>query len=157
MRRLSLCAAMIFALPPVSVADEPGWVAIGPGDSFTQYVDINSLRIRAGRLTASTLTDFAAPQQIIAAEMKPYLSVTMLSTYDCTAHRAGVLHITFHADAVGRGEVLKTITIQPAHVAMSHSSPGSLGQREIEKVCSMWAQVSKGIATAAKQQSSTSL
>ena len=149
MRHFSLWAAMIFALPPVSSADEPGWVAIGPGDSFTQYVDVNSLRIRAGRLTASTLTDFAAPRQI-NADMKPYLSVTTLSTYDCTANRAGVLHITFHADAVGRGEVLKTITIKPAHVVMNHSSAGSLSQREIETVCSMWAQVSKGIATAAK-------
>ena len=141
---------MIFALPLVSLADEPGWVAIGPGDSFTQYVDVNSLRIRAGRLTASTLTDFAAPQQIYAADTKPYLSVMTLSTYDCAAKRTGVLQIKFYTEAVATGEVLKTVTIKPAHVVMSHSSAGSLSQREIETVCSMWAQVSKGIATAAK-------
>jgi hypothetical protein len=141
---------MIFALPPVSPADEPGWVAIGPGDSFTQYVDVNSLRIRAGRLIASTLSDFAAPQQIYAADMKPYLSVMTLSTYDCASNRTGVLQIKFYTEAVATGEVLKTVTIKPAHVVMSHSSAGSLIQREIETVCSMWAQVSKGIATAAK-------
>jgi hypothetical protein len=150
MRHLSLCAAMIFALPPVSLADEPGWVSIGRGEGFTKYVDVNSLRIRAGRLTASTLTDFAAPQQFSDADLKPYLSVTTLSMYDCSADRAGALYITFYADAVGRGEVVKTITIKPAAVVMNHSPPGSLGQKEIATVCSIWAQVSKGVAATAK-------
>jgi hypothetical protein len=150
MRHLSLWATMIFALPPASSADEPGWVSIGPGDSFTQYVDVKSLRIRAGRLTASTLTVFAAPQQNNTTGMKPYLSVTTLSMYDCSADRAGALDVTFHADAVGKGEVLKTIAIKPAAVVMNRSSPGSLGQREIKTVCAMWAHVFKGVATAAK-------
>ena len=60
--RVLFITAML-ALPPTGSADEPGWVAIGPGDSFTEYVDVNSLRIRAGRLTASILIDFAAPHK----------------------------------------------------------------------------------------------
>jgi hypothetical protein len=150
MRQLSLWAATILALPFVSSAAEPGWVAIGPGDGFTQYVDANSLRIRAGRLTASTLTIFAAPQQLNAVEMKPYRSMTTLSMYDCSSYSAGVLDIAIYEEAAGKGEVLKTIAIKPSAVVMNHSSPGSLGHKEIETVCSMWAQASKGTAIAAK-------
>jgi hypothetical protein len=148
MRHLSLWAVTILALPLIGSADEPGWVAIGPGNGFTQYVNANSLRIRAGRLTASTLTIFAAPQQLNAVDMKPYRSMTTLSMYDCSAYSSGVLDIAFYEEGAGRGEALKTIVIKPAAVVMNQSSPGSLGHKEIETVCSMWAQMSKGIATA---------
>jgi hypothetical protein len=150
MRPLSLWAVTILALPLIGSADEPGWVAIGPGNGFTQYVNANSLRIRAGRLTASTLTVFAAPQQLNAVDMKPYRSMTTLSMYDCSAYSSGVLDITFYEEAGGRGEALKTIVIKPAAVVMNRSSPGSLGHKEIETVCSIWTQLSKGTRTTAK-------
>jgi hypothetical protein len=150
MRHSSLWVAAILALPCIVLADEPGWVAIEPGNGFTQYVDANSLRIRAGRLTASTLTVFAAPQQLNAVDMKPYRSMTTLRMYDCSAYSSGVLDITFYEEAGGRGEALKTIVIKPAAVVMNRSSRGSLGHKEIATVCSMWAQVSKGTPTAAK-------
>jgi hypothetical protein len=148
--RLLVITAML-AVPSMGSADEPGWVAIGQGESFTEYVDVNSLRIRAGRLTASTLTDFAAPQQSNEASAKPYRSMTTLRMYDCSADRAGALVITFYAEAVGQGNVLKTITIKPAAVVMNHSSPESLGHIEIETVCSMWANTSRGVNAAAKR------
>jgi hypothetical protein len=150
MRLRVLFAVTIFASPLVSSADEPGWVAIGRGDSFTQYVDVNSLGIRAGRLTASTLTDFAAPQQNSGGDIKPYRSLRTLNMYDCSADRTGVLNMTFYADGVGKGEVLKTVTFKPAAVVMNHSSPGSLGHKEVETVCSMWSKAFKRITSAAK-------
>ena len=148
--RLLVITAML-AVPPMGSADEPGWVAIGQGESFTEYVDVNSLRIRAGRLTASILTDFAAPQQSNEAGAKPYRSMTTLSMYDCSADRAGALVITFYAEAVGEGNVLKSITVKPAAVVMNYSSPASLGHKEINTVCSMWASMSKGVNAAAKR------
>ena len=78
--------------------------------------------------------------------------MTTLNMYDCSADRAGALHITFYAEAVGKGDVLKTITFKPAAVVMNHSSPTSLGHKEIETVCSMWVKAYKGVNAAAKPE-----
>jgi hypothetical protein len=142
MRLLTLFAVTTLAWPVISSAAEPDWVAIRLSNSFTQYVDVNSLRIRAGRLTALTLTSFSAPQQSNDANIGSYLSITTLNTYDCSNHRAGSLNMTFYAEAVGKGEVLKTVTLKPIEVVMNHSPPGSLGHTQIEAVCALWAKKS---------------
>ncbi len=72
--------------------------------------------------------------------------------YDCSADRTGALHMTFYAEAVGKGDVLKTITFKPAAVVMNHSSPASLGHKEIETVCSMWVKAYKRVNAAAKPE-----
>jgi hypothetical protein len=63
--------------------------------------------------------------------------------------------MTYYSEAVGRGEVLKRMTVKPAAVVMNHLAPRSLGHKEKETVCSMWAKASKAITAAAKKRPAT--
>jgi hypothetical protein len=148
---LAALAAASIALPAPSSGGEPAWVAIGAGDGYTDYVDASSLVIRAGRITAWTLTSFATPQQSSEYVLKPYMSMTSLSMYDCSAHRTAALHISFFSKEIARGEVLKTLTFSPATVVVNHAPPGSMKQREIEAVCAMWQEGHKGVLNAANR------
>ncbi len=135
---LASFAAVLIGLPNPASAGEPAWVAIGRGEGFTDFVDAGSIGIRAGRLTAWTLTSFTAPQHSEQLSLQPYLSMTTLSMYDCSGHRSAALNRSFYTEAVAQGEVLKTLTVSPASVVVNHATPGSLAQTEIETVCKMW-------------------
>ena len=136
-------AAVLLGWPSPASAGEPTWVTVGQGEGFTDFVDADSIGIRAGRLTAWTLTSFTAPQHSEQLSFQPYLSVTTLSMYDCSGHRTAALDMSFYTEAVAQGEVLKTLTVNPASVVVNRATPGSLAQTEIETVCSMWEKAHK--------------
>jgi hypothetical protein len=146
---LASLAAALLGLSNASPAGEPAWTEIGHGDGFVDYVDANSIRIRAGRLTAWTLTSFTTPQQSSQMVFQPYRSMTTLNMYDCLGHRTAALDISYYAEAVAQGEVLKTLTVNPAAVVVNQATPGSLGRIEIESVCAMWEKGHKGMPSVA--------
>jgi hypothetical protein len=135
---LAPLAAVLLGLPNPVSAGEPAWVAVGRGEGFTDFVDAGSIGIRAGRLTAWTLTSFTTPQHSEQLSLQPYLSLTTLSMYDCSGLRSAALDRSFYTEAVAQGEVLKTLTVSPASVVVKRATPGSLAQTEIETVCKMW-------------------
>lgn len=139
----SLAAAML-ASPNASSAGEPAWMVIGRGEGFADYVDANSVRIRAGRLTAWTLTSFTTPQQSSQTAAQPYLSMTTLNMYDCTGYRTAALDISFYTGEIAQGALLKSLAFSPAAVIVKQATPGSLGRSEIETVCAMWEKSQKG-------------
>jgi hypothetical protein len=140
---LASLAAVLLGLPNPASAGEIAWVAVGQGEGFTDYVDVSSIGIRAGRLTAWTLTSFTAPQHSEQLSLQPYLSVTTLSMYDCSGHRTAALDMSFYTEAVAHGEVLKTLTVSPASVVVNRAAPGSLALTEIDTVCSLWEKAHK--------------
>jgi hypothetical protein len=149
---LASLAAVLLGLPNLASAGEPAWVAVGRGEGFTEFVDARSIGIRAGRLTAWTLTSFTAPQHSEQLSLRPYLSVTTLSMYDCSGHRTAVLDMSFYTEAVAQGEVLKTLTVSPASVVVNLAKPGTLAQSEIETVCAMWEKAHKAPSSVAANQ-----
>jgi len=146
---LAFLASTSIALPNLSSAGEAAWVAIGLGDGFTEYVDANSIGIRAGRITAWTLTSFTTPQQDSQYVLKPYMSMTTLSMYDCSAHRTAALDISFFSKEIAQGDVLKTLTLSAAAVVVSRATPGSLRRMEVDAVCAMWDEGHKGVLSVA--------
>jgi hypothetical protein len=146
---LALFATAMLGAPDANSAGEPAWVVIGRGDGFADYVDANSIRIRAGRLTAWTLTSFTTPQQSSEASVQPYLSMTTLNMYNCADYRTAALDIAFYAGESAQGELLKSLSLSPAAVVVKQATPGSLGRSEIEAVCSMWEKGPAGSLSAA--------
>jgi hypothetical protein len=128
----------MLASPHASSAGEPAWMVIGRGDGFADYVDTNSIRIRAGRLTAWTLTSFTTPQQSSQTAVEPYLSMATLKMYDCTGYRTAALEISFYTGEIAQGALLKSLALNPAAIIVKQAMPGSLGRSEIETVCAMW-------------------
>ena len=149
LKLFALLATAILGAPNAHSAGEPDWVVIGRGDGFADYVDVNSLRIRAGRLTAWTLTSFTTPQQSSEASVLPYLSMTTLNMYNCADYRSAALDISFYAGETAQGELLKSLSLSPGAVVVKQAAPGSLGRSEIETVCTMWEKGPRGSLSAA--------
>jgi hypothetical protein len=152
MRQFAFLASLavgLLGLPNAAPAGDPAWVAIGRGEGFTDFVDARSIGIRAGRLTAWTLTSFTAPQHREQLSSKPYLSMTTLSMYDCSSHRSAALDMSFYTEAAAQGELLKMLTVSPASVVVNRAAPGSLAQTEIGAVCRMWEQEHKDMPSVA--------
>ena len=146
---LASFAAVLLGMPNPASAGDPTWVAIGGGEGFTDFVDAGSIGIRAGRLTAWTLTSFTAPQHSEQLSLQPYLSLTTLSMYDCSGLRSAALDMSFYTEAVAQGQVLKKLTVNPASVVVKRATPGSLVQTEIETVCRLWEKAHKALADVA--------
>jgi len=146
---LAPLAAVLLGLPILASAGDPAWVEVGRGEGFTDFVDAGSIGIRAGRLTAWTLTSFTAPQHSEQLSLQPYLSRTTLSMYDCSGLRTAALDMSFYTQAAAQGEVLKTLTVRPASVVVRRATPGSLTQSEIETVCGLWEKAHKALPNVA--------
>jgi hypothetical protein len=140
LRRLLFTLAAIAAAPSMAqstaAADEPNWVAIAATDkTYVEFLDLNSLAMRYGRLTALFLKNFDAPQSDARV---PYQSMKALRMFDCSGHKAGAVAVTRYAERGGRGEVVDSQSRAPVAVYLTHSEPDSVGHTEIEFVCSLW-------------------
>jgi hypothetical protein len=150
-RGLTLAVTMAVALPGITFAGEPNWVMLAGNDASVEFLDINSLAIRAGHLTAWVLTNYTTPQTNGANES--FQSVKALGIYDCAADRSGPVELIVYSEESGRGEVVTSEWIKPAAIQLSYTVPGSAGHRKIELVCSLWAQSHPPIQRAAKPKS----
>jgi len=138
MRRIILIAAGIVAgLPVGASAAEPNWLAVAGNESFTEFLDTNSLAIRAGRLTALTMTNFMEPQQRSGRQV--FLSAKTLGMYDCESDRSGAIDMTLYSSESGRGDVVTSEAVMPAAIRLQNPEPGSVENKKLRAVCSIWA------------------
>jgi hypothetical protein len=148
---LAAVTASVALAQSAARADEPKWVAIHAADTTSvEFLDLNSLAMRGGRLTAFFLKDYAEAQDDAS---KPYQSMKALRMFDCSGQRAGAVVVIRYAERGGRGMVVDSQSSAPASVYLTHSEPHSVGQAEIEFVCSLWAKRSALLPSAPRPQS----
>jgi hypothetical protein len=138
-RTLITLTALALTQALAAQADAPNWVRVSTAEDheFVDFIDLNSLAIRGGRLTARYLWNFNAVQTDTITHRR-FQSETGVGTYDCLNRTTGSMEYTLYAKRGALGRVIHTGRVNPKDVNQTAVEPNSMGDDEMEFVCSTW-------------------
>lgn len=81
----------------------PEWISIKENDTYTYYIDIESISRNGGKGKIWDLTDYKSVQK---TNNDKYLSLRSHTEYDCEEKTSIVLDYSSHSKHMGHGEVV---------------------------------------------------
>jgi surface-adhesin protein E len=126
----ALC--LMFAVPQIASAAD--WVSISSDDESTFYFDGASLKRDGDVVEVLLLWNF--PEiQLTRRPIKPYLSATRLTRYDCRAGRRANVETTLYRGAMASGEVTEVYRTPEAQISFEWVNPVAPGGESMRRVC----------------------
>ena len=123
---------LLFVLPMAAAASE--WVEItGDGESVF-YFDREGLK-RDGDIVEVLLLWNFAEIQLTRPPVKPYLSATRLTRYDCKAGGRANIETTLYRGAMASGEVTEVYRTPDAEIKFEWVNPQAPGGESMRRVC----------------------
>lgn len=122
---LSLVSAIAFVGGPAFAAT---FVSIATGDYGTTYVDIDSAKVRHGRLSVWTMDNYDEPSRGV-------LSNKTLWAVNCQAEEIGVVSVTDYSEYSGNGRVVTSMVNTPTQLRLDPVSPDTLGEQVAKVAC----------------------
>jgi len=105
----SLCALALATLCSIAHAEQMVLITRSPDQGVAQYLDIDNI-VRNGDLVEMwRVFDYKAPY-VRKVNRKPYTSQRVLTEFDCESMALRQLQFSWHAEAMGSGEILSETT-----------------------------------------------
>ena len=106
------------------------WVKTGEADSFTNYVDPQSIRRTGNIVRVWSLSDHKSGQVLASIR---YLSKLTKVEYDCFEDTMREIDLYFYAEKMGTGDIVFSLPnfTKPA----TSLPPGSVAAAELKAVC----------------------
>lgn len=120
-------------LVPVATAAQD-WVQISSDYDSSFYFDRESLRRDGEIVEVLLLWDFPEVQ-LTRRPVKPYLSATRLTRYDCKAGGRANVETTLYRDNMARGEVTERYRTPDAEIRFEWVNPNAPGGESMRQVC----------------------
>lgn len=133
-RRRNMKNALIFLCLISSPVAAQEWVQISSDYDSTFYLDRDSLRRDGGIVEVVLLWDFPE-MQLTRRPVKPYLSATRLTRYDCTAGGRANVETTLYRENMARGEVTEVYRTPDAEIRFEWVNPDAPGGESMRRVC----------------------
>jgi hypothetical protein len=126
MFRAGLTAGLLVAAGVAVAAD---FQPIGRSGKGSILIDVDSVKVRSGHLTAWYLIDYGTRQK------SGELSAKFQSRIDCDAETHGITTNVSYKDAGGSGEVLNSTTIPSYRIEMEPAIPETIGEEIVGAAC----------------------
>lgn len=97
---------LMMLLAVVSSSAMAEWVNYGNNEVMTGYADPSTIRKSGNRVKMWTLSDLHNPKELAGVQ---FLSMKGQYEYDCKKEQLRPLHLTFHTESMGRGEVISKV------------------------------------------------
>jgi hypothetical protein len=122
----------LLLMPVTAVAQD--WEQISSDYDSSFYFDRDSLRRDGEIVEALLLWDFPEVQ-LTRRPVKPYLSATRLTRYDCKAGGRANVETTLYRDNMARGEVTEVYRTPDAEIRFEWVNPDAPGGESMRRVC----------------------
>jgi hypothetical protein len=131
-----VCILWLWAPRPATAAE---WVLIASDDESSFYFDMASLKRDANIVEVVLLWDF--PElQLTRRPVKPYLSATRLTRFDCKAGRRANVESTLYRGRMASGEITDVYRTPDAEIEFEWVNPDAPGGESMRRVCAASAQ-----------------
>jgi hypothetical protein len=132
-RSLVVCCLclFIFAARPASAAE---WVSIASDEESSFYFDLASLKRDGDIVEVVLLWDFPEVQ-LTRRPVKPYLSATRLTRFDCKAGRRANVESTLYRGRMASGEITEVYRTPDAEIEFEWVNPQAPGGESMRRVC----------------------
>ena len=129
-RIFALCLVLLAPLP----AQAADWVQISADDESSFYFDRGSLK-RDGDVVEVVLLWNFPEIQLTRRPVKPYLSATRLTRYDCKAGGRANVETTLYRGAMASGDVTEVYRTPDAEIRFEWVNPDAPGGESMRRVC----------------------
>ena len=132
-RCLILCVVyvVVLAAPPASATE---WLTIASDQESSFYFDAASLKRDGDIVEVLLLWDF--PElQLTRRPVKPYLSATRLTRFDCKAGRRANVESTLYRGRMASGEITEVYRTPDAAIEFEWVNPDAPGGESMRRVC----------------------
>lgn len=110
------------------------WVEISSDYESTFYFDRDTLRLDGGIVEVVLLWDFPEVQ-LTRRPVKPYLSATRLTRYDCEAGGRANVETRLYRGNMASGEVTEIYRTPDAEIRFEWVNPDAPGGESMRRVC----------------------
>lgn len=129
--RKILVFILALSSPGLAAAD---WVEVLSDYESSIYFDRGSLKRDDNVVEALLLWDFPEVQ-LTRRPVRPYLSATRLTRYDCKAGGRANVETTLYRDNMARGEVTERYRTPEAEIGFEWVNPDAPGGETMRRVC----------------------
>jgi hypothetical protein len=126
----ALCLVLLGPLP----AQAADWVQISADDESSFYFDRGSLK-RDGDVVEVVLLWNFPEIQLTRRPVKPYLSATRLTRYDCKTGGRASVETTLYRGAMASGDVTEVYRTPDAEIRFEWVNPDAPGGESMRRVC----------------------
>ena len=130
LRSFALCAM----LPMAFLAQAADWLPIASDAESSFYFDRASLKREGDVVEVLLLWDFP-DVQLTRRPVKPYLSATRLTRFDCKAGRRANIESTLYRGAMASGEIMEIYRTPDAQIGFEWVNPDAPGGESMRRVC----------------------
>jgi hypothetical protein len=123
---------LLFLLPITAIASE--WVEISGDSESVFYFARDSLK-RDGEIVEVLLLWNFPEIQLTRRPIKPYLSATRLTRYDCKKGGRANIETTLYRGAMASGEVTDTYRTPDAQISFEWVNPDAPGGESMRRAC----------------------
>ncbi|MEO8165762.1 MAG: surface-adhesin E family protein [Betaproteobacteria bacterium] len=140
----SLALGLVLLVPlPAQPAD---WVAISADQESAFYFDRDSLKRQGDVVEVVLLWNFPEVQ-LTRRPVKPYLSATRLTRYDCKAGQRANVESTLYRGPMASGDVTEVYRTPDAQLGFEWVNPQAPGGESMRRVCEAAGQPRQGDST----------
>ena len=129
-RITALCMALLSPL----AAGAADWMVISSDEESSFYFDRSSLKRDSDVVEVLLLWNFPEVQ-LTRRPIKPYLSATRLTRYDCKAGTRANVESTLYRGAMASGEVTEVYRTPDAAIRFEWVNPEAPGGESMRRVC----------------------
>ena len=127
----ALVLLLLFHAPGAYAAD---WVQISADDESAFYFDRSTLRRDGDKVEVVLLWNFP-DVQLTRRPVKPYLSATRLTRFDCKAGGRANIESTLYRGPMATGEVTDVYRTPDAEIRFEWVNPDAPGGESMRRVC----------------------
>jgi hypothetical protein len=127
---LLLCLVFLTA----QQASAAEWVSISSDEESSFYFDLASLKREGDIVEVILLWDFPEVQ-LTRRPVKPYLSATRLTRFDCKAGRRANVESTLYRGRMASGEITEVYRTPDAEIEFEWVNPQAPGGESMRRVC----------------------
>jgi hypothetical protein len=131
--------ALCLVLPPLP-AQAADWVQISTDDESSFYFARGTLK-RDGHVVEVVLLWNFPEIQLTRRPVKPYLSATRLTRYDCKAGGRANVETTLYRGAMASGDVTEVYRTPDAEIRFEWVNPDAPGGESMRRVCEAAAKI----------------
>jgi hypothetical protein len=125
--------AFLLALSPLAL-EAADWIEISSDYESSIYYDRDSLKREGDIVEVLLLWDFPEVQ-LTRRPVKPYLSATRLTRYQCAAGGRANVETTLYRDNMARGEITEVYRTPDAEIKFEWVNPEAPGGESMRRVC----------------------
>ena len=123
---------LLFLLPIAAAASD--WVEISADAESVFYLDRDSLK-RDGDIVEVLLLWNFPEVQLTRRPIKPYLSATRLTRYDCNKGGRANIETTLYRGAMASGDVTEVYRTPDAQISYEWVNPDAPGGQSMRRAC----------------------